>query len=159
MLGALPDPLLMLDRDRRVVRANPPARQLYGARIAGRDITAVVRNPDLLTAVDEALQNGRSATVDFTQPGTMDVYLSARVEPLPEITPEGIAVLVSLHDLTGMKRAEQMRADFVANASHELRTPLSSLLGFIETLKGPAREDEAARERFLSIMLEQAERM
>src|SRR4051794_13647414 len=52
-----------------------------------------------------------------------------------------------------------MRADFVANASHELRTPLASLLGFIETLQGPAHDDAEARERFLAVMKTQAERM
>ena len=69
------------------------------------------------------------------------------------------ALLVTFYDLTATKRVEQMRADFVANASHELRTPLSSLMGFIETLRGPARDDSAARERFLGIMQQQAERM
>jgi len=67
--------------------------------------------------------------------------------------------VLTLHDLTALKRSERMRADFVANASHELRTPLATLIGFIETLRGPAREDDAARERFLSIMGEQAGRM
>jgi two-component system phosphate regulon sensor histidine kinase PhoR len=62
-------------------------------------------------------------------------------------------------DLTSARRLENMRADFVANASHELRTPLASLLGFIETLQGPARNDAAARERFLEIMREQGRRM
>ncbi len=58
-----------------------------------------------------------------------------------------------------MKRAEQLRADFVANASHELRTPLAALSGFIDTLKGHARDDMAAREQFLGIMTVEAERM
>ena len=64
--------------------------------------------------------------------------------------------MLTLHDLTEVKRSERLRADFVANASHELRTPLASLIGFIETLRGPARDDTAARERFLAIMAEQA---
>jgi two-component system, OmpR family, phosphate regulon sensor histidine kinase PhoR len=64
-----------------------------------------------------------------------------------------------LHDLTAAKRSERLRADFVANASHELRTPLASLIGFIETLRGPARDDSAARQHFLSIMAEQSQRM
>jgi two-component system phosphate regulon sensor histidine kinase PhoR len=64
-----------------------------------------------------------------------------------------------LHDTTALRRAERMRADFVANASHELKTPIAGLLGFIETLRGPARDDEVARERFLGIMGEQADRM
>jgi len=69
------------------------------------------------------------------------------------------AILLLFQDLTPLRRSEQMRADFVANASHELRTPLAALLGFIETLQGPARDDAAAREKFLHIMLAQARRM
>jgi two-component system phosphate regulon sensor histidine kinase PhoR len=80
----------------------------------------------------------------------------ARLDP-PSL--DGAVVVLSLHDITQLKRAEQMRADFIANASHELRTPLTTLTGFIETLRGPAREDAEARERFLAIMHEQAARM
>ena len=64
-----------------------------------------------------------------------------------------------LHDISALRRAERMRADFVANASHELRTPLAGLVGFVETLRGPARDDTKARERFLAIMAEQTDRM
>jgi two-component system phosphate regulon sensor histidine kinase PhoR len=66
---------------------------------------------------------------------------------------------MTFHDLTPLRRVEEMRADFVANASHELRTPLAALSGFIETLQGSARDDAKARERFLPIMQEQARRM
>ena len=66
---------------------------------------------------------------------------------------------MTFHDLTPLRRVEEMRADFVANASHELRTPLAALSGFIETLQGSARDDAKARERFLAIMQEQARRM
>jgi len=58
-----------------------------------------------------------------------------------------------------LRRVEEMRADFVANASHELRTPLAALSGFIDTLQGPAKDDAKARERFLGIMHIQATRM
>jgi two-component system, OmpR family, phosphate regulon sensor histidine kinase PhoR len=68
-------------------------------------------------------------------------------------------VLLTFRDLTPLRRVEEMRADFVANASHELRTPLAALSGFIETLQGSARDDAKARERFLAIMQEQARRM
>ena len=70
-----------------------------------------------------------------------------------------LAVSVTITDLTDAMRTERMRTDFVANASHELRTPLASLLGFVETLQGPARDDPSAREQFLGIMRDQALRM
>ncbi|HWZ66616.1 MAG TPA: ATP-binding protein, partial [Stellaceae bacterium] len=85
--------------------------------------------------------------------------LRARLARLDPPSLDGAVVVLSLHDITQLKRAEQMRADFIANASHELRTPLTTLTGFIETLRGPAREDAEARERFLAIMHEQAARM
>ena len=70
-----------------------------------------------------------------------------------------MATLLTLRDLTELRRVERMRVDFIANASHELRTPLASLLGFVETLQGSARDDAKARERFLEIMREQGRRM
>ena len=83
---------------------------------------------------------------------------SCRSSAAPNATRPDL-VLMTFHDLTPLRRVEEMRADFVANASHELRTPLAALLGFIETLQGSAREDAKARERFLAIMQEQARRM
>jgi two-component system phosphate regulon sensor histidine kinase PhoR len=96
----------------------------------------------------------------------IEQVFEARIKPYGEAlqsgetTPLGApSALITLHDITAIKRSEQMRADFVANASHELRTPLSTLIGFIETLRGPARDDSDARDRFLGIMEEQAGRM
>jgi two-component system phosphate regulon sensor histidine kinase PhoR len=77
-----------------------------------------------------------------------------------DLTHDGQRTLVVvLRDETDARRTERMRADFLANASHELRTPLASLAGFIETLRTHARDDAEARERFLEIMAEQANRM
>jgi two-component system phosphate regulon sensor histidine kinase PhoR len=78
---------------------------------------------------------------------------------LPDSIPATELVLLAFRDRTPLRRVEEMRADFIANASHELRTPLAALSGFIDTLRGPAREDAAARERFLAIMQTQADRM
>ena len=166
MVEALPDPLIVVDRERSVIRANEAAETLFGTRPIGRDMAEVLRVPQVLTAVDDVLRGGRSHTVEFSRPVPIEQVFEARVKPYGE-TPVGgtapplgaPAALVTLHDITAIKRSEQMRADFVANASHELRTPLSTLIGFIETLRGPAREDADARERFLGIMEEQAGRM
>jgi len=89
-------------------------------------------------------------------------WLEAFVIPISSQGVSGTApdvLLITFHDQTPMRRVEEMRADFVANASHELRTPLAALSGFIDTLQGPARDDVAARERFLKIMQAQATRM
>ena len=159
VLAALPDPLLLLDASNRIVRANAAAAAAFDGSLGGRDLPSVVRNPALLAAVDAVLRGAESRIVEFTMPGPVARHFSARLARLPAPAADGTVAVLALHDVTAIKRAEQMRADFVANASHELRTPLTSLLGFIETLQGPAREDAQARDRFLGVMREQAERM
>jgi two-component system, OmpR family, phosphate regulon sensor histidine kinase PhoR len=159
VLSALPEPLLLIDAERRIVSANPSALDLLGPRLAGRDLGAALRVPAVLEATDAVLAGGAGRTVEVDLPGLVERHLSAQVGPLRPPTSAGAAAVVTLTDITGTKRSERMRQDFVANASHELRTPLATLLGFIETLRGPARDDNAARERFLSIMAEQASRM
>lgn len=159
ILTALPDPLLLLSDDGHIVRANPAAADAFDGELTGRDLPSVVRNPALLSAVDAVLRGEAGRVVDFTVPGPVVRHYNARLARLPAPVPDGTVAVLALHDVTATKRVEQMRADFIANASHELRTPLTSLLGFIETLQGPAREDMEARDRFLGVMREQAERM
>jgi two-component system phosphate regulon sensor histidine kinase PhoR len=159
VLDSVPDPLLMLDQNGRVVRANLSARLLLGKALNGRDLASVLRNPVVLDAVASVLAGGPARLVDLSLSDPVERDFSVGVQPLPMRAPDGTTALLSMHDVTSLRRAEQMRADFVANASHELRTPLASLVGFIETLRGPARDDEEARDRFLGIMQEQATRM
>jgi two-component system phosphate regulon sensor histidine kinase PhoR len=97
--------------------------------------------------------------VEFTLAAPVERQLRARFARIDHPSLDGAVAVVTLHDVTELKRAEQMRADFIANASHELKTPLATLTGFIETLRGPARDDAEARERFLAIMDGQATRM
>ena len=159
VLTALPDSLLLIDSHRRILRGNPAAEKLFGRDIAGRDLISVLRNPELLEATEEVLAGASDKVVEFTVPGQFERHLSCRIAKLATAAFDGTAAVIALHDLTAVRRAEQMRADFVANASHELRTPLASLLGFIETLIGPAKDDHDARVRFLAVMHEQAKRM
>nr|WP_158047894.1 ATP-binding protein [Skermanella pratensis] len=157
ILEALHDPLILIASDRRVTLANMAARGLFGDRMADRDLAATLRNPHLLGAVDAVLAGGASRMVEFSLPVPVERVFEARVKPFRR---DGSAIIIlTLHDITAIKRSEQMRADFVANASHELRTPLATLLGFIETLRGPARDDAEARDRFLGIMHDQSGRM
>jgi two-component system phosphate regulon sensor histidine kinase PhoR len=158
-LDSLPDPLLLLDRRHRIVRANRSARALFGRTLDGHELSTVLRDPGVLEALEQALGGGPAQTLEFPIPRPTARTFGAMIEPLPNRTAEGAEVMLALHDLTAIKRAEQLRADFVANASHELRTPLAAVLGFVETLRGPARDDREAHDQFLGIMHEQATRM
>ncbi|CAO3355885.1 ATP-binding protein [Azospirillum palustre] len=180
VIDALPAPLLLMDADRQVVRANQTARELFGDKIVDRDLASSLRTPAVLEAVDSVLRGGASRIIEFTLPVPVERSFEAQVKPFqrlvqepdpslldgeieeePAPRPPTVArmAILTLHDVTAARRSEQMRADFIANASHELRTPLSSLLGFIETLRGPARDDPEAQDRFLAIMHDQASRM
>src|SRR5690606_18016066 len=121
-------------------------------------LVSAVRDPGVLEAVDEALFEDAVRTIDYAAGGARDRHWRAWVRPLPSQGADRLALL-GLRDETDVRRMELMRVDFLANASHELRTPLASLSGFIETLKGHARDDSAARDRFLDIMATQADRM
>jgi two-component system phosphate regulon sensor histidine kinase PhoR len=162
----LPDPLIVLAADRSVHRANSAAQATFGA-----DMAAVLRHPGLRGAIDRAFSQGTSqGTGQGTVQGTVqtaELSLSAPVArevhatvvPMEPPRADGGRVVVVLSDRSRERAVERMRADFIANASHELRTPLASLMGFIETLRGPAADDPPAQQRFLGIMAEQAARM
>ena len=160
VIASIPDPLILLDGRRRVVHANAQAESLLGVVTGPHDLAAILRNPAVLAAADGVLTGETARVVDFALTAPIERQLQAHFARIdrPSLDPDAVAVL-TLHDITQLKRAEQMRGDFIANASHELRTPLTTLTGFIETLRGPAREDAEARERFLAIMHEQAARM
>src|SRR5262249_9882809 len=160
VIDAVPDPLILLDDRRRVTHANAQAVSLLGVAEGPRDLAAMLRNPAVLAAADAVLRGETARVVDFALTAPIERQLQARFARIdrPSLDDNAVAVL-ALHDITQLKRAEQMRADFIANASHELRTPLASLIGFIETLRGPARDDTEAQQRFLAIMHQQASRM
>ena len=159
IIAAVPDPLILLDERRRIVRANAAAGEFVGALLPLRDLAAALRNPAVLAAADAVLRGEAARVVEFALTIPVERQLRARFARIARASPEGAVAVLTLHDITELKRAEQMRADFIANASHELRTPLATLSGFIETLRGPARDDPEAGERFLAIMSGQAARM
>jgi two-component system phosphate regulon sensor histidine kinase PhoR len=161
VLAGLPDPVVALNRQGDVVALNAQASAVAPALRRGEPVSRGLRVPEVLDAIRRARASSTAQRVEFFERVPIDRWYEAIVTP---ISPAGIApgpdlVLLAFHDLTPLRRVEEMRADFVANASHELRTPLAALSGFIDTLQGPAREDPAARERFLAIMQVQANRM
>ena len=155
LLDQLPMPVMLLDDNEQVLFVNRSMRDVLGPGLDRKRASSVLRNPDVLEAIAEA-RGGRATNVPFSLPVPVERYFqayAARISVSPPVT----ALL--LHDLTVVRRSEQLRADFIANASHELRTPLAAVSGFIDTLRGHAREDEAARAQFLDIMSVEAARM
>ncbi len=152
---ALPDPSIILDRRSVVVHRNAAAAREFPEITAGGLLTAMLRHPVLSSAIEAARRTDVTQTVELHRTVPNETWHRVHVSPLPS---DGL-IAVTFQSLTEERRISQMRSDFIANASHELRTPLTSLIGFIDTLLGPAAKDEAARERFLGIMRSQAARM
>ncbi len=162
LLAGIPVPVLLIGAAEKVQAANPAARALFGDDVIGRTSATFLRHPAYLDAVETCLRERMQcqARLSMTLPGKASGELQMEAFLAPVADTNGQAgVLVTFQDLTELERAEAMRRDFVANVSHELRTPLTALVGFVETLKGAARDDAVARDRFLTIMEREAGRM
>ncbi|MCA8879740.1 MAG: two-component sensor histidine kinase [Rhodobacteraceae bacterium] len=158
LLAGVPMPLMLVGANERILRLNPAAVSLFGANMEGRHFYTVLRQPAVVECVSGAFNSGMPRESRFSRKDHTHESIF-RVICAPVGSGRDAAVLASFEDVTPVETAGQMRRDFVANVSHELRTPLTAILGFIETLRGPARDDAEARERFLSTMAREAERM
>ncbi len=155
LLAGIPMPVVVIGTDARIQRANPPALALLGEAIEGRHYMTALRQPEVVALVDRVLAGGEGGQARHVVTGpSRDTVYRVVVAPL-----SGEGASLAFEDITDIELSSAIRRDFVANVSHELRTPLTALLGFIETLKGAARDDPAARARFLTIMEREATRM
>ena len=154
---ALPHPSFILDANGSVRYANEQAATLFPATRPGDPFTNTFRRPEFADAVEDTAA-GQPTSVEYREPGAAKSYL-AQFSPLRSPGGGVRFILVSFDDVSDRLAVARMRADFVAYASHELRTPLASLTGFIETLQGRAKNDPAATEKFLAVMMQQAQRM
>lgn len=153
VIAGVPIPVVLIGVDDRVEEANPAAQTLFGPGMVGRHHGLSFRQPDVVAAIASARRGQANRVRMVTQGETQD-----RVHEVT-VTPVGNRIVLAFEDQSVLAQMDQMRRDFVANVSHELRTPLTAMIGFIETLQGPAKEDTRARERFLGIMAREAERM
>ena len=162
IVSGMPDPAVLLDRAGRVIHLNAAAAQLAPALRKNELAQFALRSPEIITALREAIATTEPRRATYLDHVPVDRWMELIITPVPVPTLFGgteKCMLMTFHDQTPLRRVEEMRADFVANASHELRTPLAALSGFIDTLQGPAKDDAKARERFLGIMHTQATRM
>ena len=161
VIAALPDPTVLMEADGRVVTMNALASAIAPALRRGEPASLALRIPEVIDTIRRAALGRKPERAEFAERVPSERWFEIFVTPLrtDRATETPTRLLLTFRDLTAIRRVEEMRVDFVANASHELRTPLASLSGFIETLKGAARNDTAARERFLDIMEAQAKRM
>ncbi|MEP1768260.1 MAG: ATP-binding protein [Sulfitobacter sp.] len=156
VIAALPMPALAIASDEKIIALNPAAEKLLGVPALGRHFVTALRQPSVVEAVETCLSAGKQASASYlTRQNGNDTTHTVTVSQLGDTR----TALLTFQDVTMVAAAGQMRRDFVANVSHELRTPLTALMGFIETLQGPAKDDSAARERFLEIMQTETERM
>jgi len=162
VVAGMPDPAVLLDRAGRVIHLNAAAAQLAPALRRNELAQFALRSPEIITALREAIATSEPRRATYLDHVPVDRWMELIITPVPVPSTFGgteRCMLMTFHDQTPLRRVEEMRADFVANASHELRTPLAALSGFIDTLQGPAKDDVKARERFLGIMHAQATRM
>lgn len=158
MVEAVPLPTLLIRKNERIEAANSAAQALLGDAIVKRHFITALRQPNLLDSIEATLRDGKPRDTEFlTNDGRQDTTFRVTVRPVS--LPSGTGTLVCFEDITHVEQVGLMRRDFVANVSHELRTPLTALIGFIETLQGPASGDQNALERFLKIMSDEAGRM
>lgn len=157
LLEALPDPALMIDAEGRISGSNAAARRQMHFEARGQFLTSILRQPDVLEAVQAAVRDGETRSVEYETNTQVDHHTRCYVAPVTWGVDR--AAMLVFHDQTARMSTERMRADFLANASHELRTPLASLTLLIETIAGPARDSSADRDRFLGMMQVQADRM
>ncbi|MBT5185501.1 MAG: GHKL domain-containing protein [Kordiimonadaceae bacterium] len=160
----LNDPLLLLDSKSNIIMANISAINLFGTKLDNQQISDYLFDSSALSSIQNSINTGISDTIEFRHgsPRSKDYLLRIHVADINQNQGNDKnerTIFLTIYDITKIKEAERMRVDFVANVSHELRTPLTSILGFIETLLGPAKDDIDAHVKFLEIMSDEAKRM
>lgn len=159
ILDTLPFAILQVNKKFKVVWANLEANELLQTDPVNQGIDDVFGQEVLFDAVEASFEENEEVRFEFDWGVRPTLSLLATITPLEQTSTQGGRMIITIQDLTSQRQTEAVRADFVANVSHELRTPLSTLVGFIETLQGPAQGDVEASNRFLAIMRDQAARM
>jgi two-component system, OmpR family, phosphate regulon sensor histidine kinase PhoR len=164
ILNALVEPVIVVSSNRYLIAINAAAQEIFNGGAVGADLSLTLRHPSVLRAFADVMAGMDKVSVPLTlkMPLPTTFRMTAtRLKNAKSAFGENNdpAVVMSFNDISDGLEAEQMRSDFVTNVSHELRSPITALSGFIETLKGAAKDDPQAQARFLDIMEAEAARM
>jgi two-component system phosphate regulon sensor histidine kinase PhoR len=161
VIDALPVACALIDRDTRVIHANERAQDLATIDKIGLPLSSFLRGSDIVKALERAQAGYSTQPVEILKLMPEERYLRVTLTTASLVRPSNGQgyLLAVIENITEDRVSQMQKAEFLANASHELKTPIASLLGYIETLKHHAKDDPDARERFLGIMQNQAERM
>ena len=157
ILEHLSDPLMMINPEGKIVFINQKARSVFGDKADKMNCLSLFAEDVFQRAVSNVL--AEKTTTELFEWSYQHFVFQTRIDRLPAPTRDGGIAVIVMNDITPFKRFREQQAEFFANASHELKTPLSIISGFIETLQGPAKDDEVVREQFLNMMAEQTTRM
>lgn len=159
ILRSNPDALLIVDTAGHIQLSSTSAKGLFGESLRGKPYVEVVRNRELIELVEKVRTLREPGEAEFRSVQPADKHLAVRVSPLYYKGQDLAGFVVVFHDMTKIRKLEQMRTDFVANVSHELRTPLTAIKGFSETLLDGALDDPDYARKFLATIKNHAERL
>lgn len=162
ILACIEEGVLAVDQDRKIIRLNPKARQVLGipaSKTEGLSLDEVLRHGELARFIDEGLASRTPEEKDILMAPLRERL--ARVARSPLYRPNGDywGLVVTIRDVTRLRRLENLRKDFAANVSHELRTPVTSIKGFVETLRAGAVKSPEKAAEFLKIIERHIERL
>ena len=155
ILSSMAEGVIAVDKDQNVLQMNAAAASIFGVdagRSKGRNIREVIRNVEFADFASRATTAGNPIQRDIAIGALGNTVVEAKGAGLTSRAGERIGAVLVIHDVTNLRRLENVRQEFVANVSHELRTPMTAIKGFVETLQDGAAEDPELLQRFLSII-------
>ena len=161
-LTAMQEGVLVLAPDGTVRLINPAMEGMVGRRdteVLGRTYPEVIRQPRLNEFITEVLKRMTASSTEIVFGTGPERTFQVQASPLVQGTEESPGLVLVFHDITDLRRLEQVRKDFVANVSHELRTPLTTIKGYIEALQDGGVDDREQRARFLETLRKQTDRL
>ena len=168
ILNKLEDAIIVLDSDQKIVFQNSHSIDLFENNYTGQNITNLIRSPIVLETLENVYKNKKTKIIEYNSeygqnlsPRSTNFYnveISYEKNHL-QLTNAKDNYVILMKNITPLKNIEKVRSSFIANVSHELKTPLATVMGFLETIRGPAKDDKKSMSKFLGIMDKETIRM